>query len=119
MSLLSDFSKQCVLLDKTRKPDGEGGYITEWKDGVEFMNFSVLDTSMEARKAEKEGVSSVYTGLVNGDVPIEYGDYYRDIETGRIFRVTSNPDEKQAPAGASDLLKGLKSFTAERRDLPE
>ena len=110
MSLLDDFSHSCIIMDKLTKPDGEGGYATEWREGAEFANYIALDSSLEARQAEAQGVTSVYTGIVRKDVPIEYGSIY----TGAYFRVTSRPEEKQAPASASPMLNGLKSFTAER-----
>lgn len=119
MSLLNDFARTCVLMERSRKPDGEGGYITTWQEGAEFMDYRALDTSMEARRAEQEGVTSVYSVLVRRDVPIEYGDFFRDKETGITYRVTSNPDEKQAPASAGPTIKKLKYFTAERRALPD
>lgn len=115
MSLLDDFARACVLLEKTRTPDGEGGYTTEWTEGAEFQNFQALDTSMEARRAEKEGVTSVYSALVDKAVPIEYNDYFKDLSTGLTYRVTSNPEEKQAPASSSF---NLKFFTAEKKVLP-
>lgn len=115
MSLLDDFARPCVLLEKTRTPDGEGGYIVEWTDGAAFTNYQALDTSMEARRAEKEGVTSLYSALVNKNVPIEYNDYFRDTTTGETYRVTSNPEEKQAPKSASF---DLKYFTAERKVPP-
>lgn len=116
MSLLDDFSRTCVLLEKARTSDGAGGFYVVWKDGVEFKNYQALDTSMEARRAEKEGVTSVYSALVGQAVPIEYGDYFRDTETGETYRVTSNPEDKQAPRTASFPLK---YFTAERKALPK
>lgn len=115
MSLLDDFGRSCVLLEKTRTDDGEGGYTVAWADGITFTNHQALDTSMEARRAEKEGVTSVYSALVDKAVPIEYNDYFRDTATGETYRVTSNPEEKQSPR--SSTLK-LKYFTAERRELP-
>jgi hypothetical protein len=114
MSLLDDFSHSCIIMDKLTKPDGEGGYATEWREGAEFDNFVSLDSSLEARRAEAEGVTSVYTGVVNRDVPIEYGSVYKDVETGAYYRVTSRPEEKQAPKTASSMLRNLMSFTAER-----
>lgn len=119
MSLLDDFSHTCVLIEKKRVGDGAGGYITEWVDGADFLNYQSLDTSMEARRAEKEGVTSVYSALVNQDVPIEYGDYFRDAETGLTYRVTSNPEEKAAPKSAGPAIRALKFFTAERKELPK
>lgn len=112
MSLLDDFARSCTLLEKTRKADGEGGYITEWTDGVEFENYQALDTSMEARIAEKEGVTSTYSALVNQAVPIVYNDYFRDETTGETYRVTSDPTDKVSPKSASFSLK---YFTAERK----
>lgn len=106
-------------MDKKRTPDGAGGYITTWEEGAEFLNYQALDTSMEARKAEKDGVTSVYSALVNQSVPIEYNDYFRDTETGITYRVTSNPEEKAAPRSAGAIIKALKFFTAERKELPK
>lgn len=40
-------------MEKTRTPDGAGGYIVAWAEGAEFLNYQALDTSMEARRAEK------------------------------------------------------------------
>lgn len=116
MALIDDFSSHCVLMEKQRVPDGEGGYITSWVEGIEFENYQTLDTSMEARIAEKQGVTSVYSALMKKNVPIEYGDVFKDKTTGITYRVTSNPDEKQAPKSASF---DLKYFTAERWELTQ
>lgn len=116
MSLLDDFARPCVLMEKTRKEDGAGGYITEWTEGVSFSNYQALDTSIEARRAEKEGVSSVYSALVRKDIPIEYGDVFKDTDTGKTYRVTSDPTDKESPKSASFALK---FFTAERWAIPE
>ena len=115
MSLLDDFARPCVLMEKKRAPDGEGGYITTWAEGAEFMNYQALDTSMEARRAEKEGVTSLYSALVDKAVTIVYNDYFKDLQTGQTYRVTSEPTDKEAPRSASFSLK---YFTAERKALP-
>lgn len=114
MSLLDDFAHDCVLLEKTREEDGAGGYIVTWADGLSFKNFQAQDTSMQARRAEKEGVTSTYSALVDKDFPITFYDVFRDQETGLTYRVTSEPMEKVAPASSTFRLK---YFTAERWDL--
>ena len=116
MSLLNDFARSCVLMGKTRVPDGEGGYTLDWAEGATFWNYQALDTSMEARRAEKEGVTSVFSALVDEALPIEYGVYFKDSETGLTYRVTSNPSEKESPRSATFALK---YFTAERKELPK
>lgn len=115
MSLLDDFARECALMDKHRTPDGAGGYYTSWEQSATFKNYQALDTSMEARRAEKEGVTSVYSALVDKTVPIEYGDYFKDLDSGVTYRVTSIPSEKQAPRSSTIALK---FFTAERKALP-
>ena len=116
MSLLDDFSRTCILMEKMRKPDGEGGYTTDWMEGMEFLNYQAMDTSMEARRAEKEGVTSIYSALVDKALPIEYNDVFKDKSTGQTYRVTSNPKDKEAPKSST---LNLKYFTAERWELTD
>ena len=116
MSLLNDFARPCVLVERKSVPDGESGQKTEWVEGTPFTNYQALNTSIEARRAEKEGVTSVYSALVDKALPIEYGGYFKDTETGLTYRVTSNPSEKESPKSATFALK---YFTAERKELPK
>lgn len=116
MSLLNDFAVPCVLMEKKRVPDGAGGWMTTWTEGAEFLNYQYRDTSMEARRAEQEGVTSLYSALVQRNLPIDYGDAFKDTNTGLTYRVTSEPDEKRAPKSSTF---DLKYFTAERWALPQ
>ena len=59
MSLLTQAMEDVVMLEKTRVPDGEGGFTTDWADGVQFKAAINFDSSMEARTAEKAGVTSL------------------------------------------------------------
>jgi len=111
MSLLDDCAVPCVRMEKKRVPDGESGYKTEWAEGAEFTVYQCLNTSMEARRAEQEGVKSLYSALVRRDFPLDYGDVFQDRNTGATYRVTSHPDEKRAPQSSA---LALKSFTTER-----
>ncbi len=115
MSLLDGFARPCVLMEKTRDPSPEGGWVTAWKEGASFEVYQYLDSSMEARRAQKEGVTSVYSALVQKDFPIEYNDAFKDLSTGATYRVTSRPEEKTSPGSSSF---DLKFFTAERWELP-
>ena len=36
MSLFETFYKKCIIMDKTKQPDGEGGVINTWTDGAAF-----------------------------------------------------------------------------------
>ena len=97
MSLLSDAMEKCVMLDKTTSADGYGGYITTYTDGAEFNAAIVFDTSMEARVAEKQGVTSRYTVTTSRAMVLEYHDIFRRASDGKVFRVTSDGDDKYTP----------------------
>lgn len=100
MSLLSEAMNVCVLLDKQTKPDGVGGVITSWVDGAQFDAAIVFDSSMEARAAEKQGVTSLYTVTTGKSVVMQYHDVFRRISDGKVFRVTSDGDDKATPASS-------------------
>lgn len=118
MSLLKARERQCVILVENRVSDKAGGETVTWTEGETFVNRPALDTSKETRKAEKLGDSGAYSGMIDAEVGLHYGDIFRDTVSGETFRVTSRPEDKQAPSCASPLLRGKKSFTAERVELP-
>lgn len=95
--LVDNFKENCVLLEKTRKPDGEGGWITTWADTVTFKAAIVRDQSMQARIAEKQGVKNVYTVTTSINAQLDYHDVFRRVRDGQVFRVTSNGDDKRTP----------------------
>ena len=101
MSLLTQAMEDVVMLEKTRVPDGEGGFTTSWADGVQFKAAINFDSSMEARTAEKAGVTSLYTVTVPLNCRLEYHDVFKRLRDGKVFRVTSDGDDKITPTSAS------------------
>ena len=90
MSLLSEAFEACVMLDKTTQPDGYGGIEISWTDGAEFDCAIVLDTSMQARIAEAQGVKGLYTITTRKGVNLQYHDVLRRVRDGKIFRELPN-----------------------------
>ncbi len=115
MSLLTEQMDKCVMLDKTTSPDGYGGYVSTYADGAEFMAAITLDTSIEARTAEKQGVTSLYTVTTGREMTLEYHDVFRRARDGKILRVTSDGDDKYTPASAG---LNMRICTAEEWELP-
>lgn len=100
MSLLDSAMESCTILDKVTTSDGYGGYNVTWTDGAEFVAAIVLDTSMQARIAEKSGVTAMYTVTIKKIMNLQYHDVFRRESDGKIFRVTSDGDDKHTPASA-------------------
>ena len=100
MSLLSDAMTTCVILNKQTASDGYGGYDITWTDGAEFKAAIVLDSSMQARIGEKQGVTSLYTVTTPKQLNLQYHDVFRRVEDNKIFRVTSDGDDDKTPVSA-------------------
>lgn len=115
MSLLDEAMTKCVLLNKVTTADGYGGYIATWTDGAEFDCAVVLDTSMQARAAEKQGVTELYTVTTKKVMNLQYHDVFRRVRDGKIFRVTSDGDDKYTPASAG---LNMRQVSAEEFTLP-
>ena len=101
MSLLDDALETCVIMDKTTQPDGYGGYISSYTEGAEFKAAIVFDTSMEARAAEKQGVTSLYTVTTSRALTLQYHDIFKRLRDNKVFRVTSDGDDKYTPASSA------------------
>lgn len=115
MSLLDEAMEKCIYLDKTTAPDGYGGTTISWQEGAEFYAAIVFDTSMEARVADKQGVTSLYTITTRKNLTLEYHDVFRRLRDDKIFRVTSDGDDKHTPASAN---LDMRQVTAEEWSLP-
>ena len=88
------------MLDKRTTADGYGGYITSWVEGAEFQAAIVLDNSIEARLAEQQGVTALYTVTTKKAINLQYHDVFKRLTDSKIFRVTSDGDDKHTPKSA-------------------
>lgn len=101
MSLLSDAMEKCVMMHKTSRDDPYGGdAIISWQDGATFNAAIVFNASMQARIAQAQNVSSLYTVTTARSKTLEYHEVFRRLRDGKIFRVTSDGDDVYTPRAA-------------------
>lgn len=115
MSLLDEQMSNCTMIDRSTRSDGYGGVITEWSDGAGFKAAVVEDDSIQARTAQVQGVKSVYTVTTRKAINLQFHDVFRREEDGKIFRVTSDGDDKKTPKSAS---LDMRNVSAEEWSLP-
>lgn len=101
MSLLNEAMEDCVLLNKQTTLDEYGGFINTWAEGATFKCAIVFDTSIQARVAEAQGVTSRYTVTTQKNTVLQYHDIFRRTRDQKLFRVTSDGDDKFTPASAT------------------
>lgn len=114
MSLLNEVMEECIMLDKTTTEDGYGGYDVVWSEGVSFNAAIVLDTSIQARVAEKQGVTGLYTITTDKALNLQFHDVFKRVSDNKVFRVTSNGDDKKTPNSAT---LNMRQVSAEEWDL--
>jgi SPP1 family predicted phage head-tail adaptor len=115
MNLIDAFMTECTFITKTKVSDGEGGSIDTWKDGIKFQAAITHNNTIEAKIAEKQGVTSVYLVTTPNNIKLEYHEVFRREKDGKIFRVTSDGEDVVSPAMASFQISQV---TAEEWRLP-
>lgn len=113
MSLLTKQMEAFTMKDKTTAPDGYGGTKTVWVDGAGFQAAVVLNDSIEARRAEKEGVRNVYDIITRKNVVLMYGDVCRRDSDEKLFRITGDGTDLKTPVGAG---LNMRKVSAEELD---
>lgn len=101
MSLIDSSMEDAVLIEKVRIPDGEGGFVTTWKDGARFKSAITFDASLSARIAEAQGVKNVYTVTTRKNTVLSFHDVFKRVSDGKVFRVTSDGEDSASPKGST------------------
>jgi hypothetical protein len=116
-SLITDTNNyaKCVIINRAIESDGQGGYVTVWTEGAEFGAAIAVEQSSEARVAASLGVRDVYSVYTDTALVMTYNTVFRRIKDGKVFRVTSDGDDKQTPT-SSPL--NMRKVTAEEWKIP-
>lgn len=101
MNLVESMMEDCTMIDKKSTPDGLGGFTNEWVDGAAFKAAIVKNNTMEAKIAEKQGVTELYQITVPKGTPLSFHDVFKRNSDGAVFRVTSNIKDSETPKAAT------------------
>ena len=115
MSLLSEAFTDFTIINKVVVEDGYGGIETRWVDGATIQGAIPFDSSTEVKIAQAMGVTSVYTLTVRKAVVLDYHTVIRRASDGKIFRITSDSDDKKTPESAT---LDMRQYDAEAWVLP-
>jgi hypothetical protein len=99
--LIDDFKENCILLEKTRMPDGAGGWATVWTEGAQFQAAIVAVSSTNAIIAEAQGMKKIFNVTTEKTMPLSFHDVFQRVKDGKYFRVTSDGNDTQTPSTAS------------------
>jgi len=101
MSLLDSAYEPYALLEQESAKDSRGTITRIWKEGAEIIAAAVYDTSLQARIAGVQGVTSLYTVTTPRSVTLRFHDVIRRKSDGLVLRVTSRGRDKATPESAT------------------
>lgn len=100
MSMIEEGLVPCVIMQKVRVPDGEGGFITTWTEGAEFRAAITFNGSTLQKIADTQGNHSAYKITAPKSADLDVHDVVKRLSDGKIFRVTSESKDMETPARA-------------------
>ena len=96
----SDFN----ILNKTTEDDDYGGFREYYSIGAAFDGVLVLDNSIEAQRAEKEGVTGLYTLTVEKKYRLPWHTVIaKSGDMSQTYRVTTKDDNSTPDTTALNL----------------
>lgn len=114
MSLLDEAYEDFTVINKIIVDDGYGGTTTVWSDGAKIKGAIVFDSSTQMKVAQAMGVTSAYTLTVRKSTELDYHTVLRRESDKKIFRLTSNSDDKKTPNSAN---LDMRQYSAEEWNL--
>lgn len=116
MSLLENAFEDFTVLNFIKVSDGYGGTEDVWTDGPTFKGALVYDNSTQMKVAQAMGVTASYTLTVKKNVVLDYHNVIRRESDKKIFRLTTNSDDKKTPEEAA---LNMRQYSAEEWKLYE
>lgn len=110
--LWQEFMEECVRLERTSTPDGQGGQTTSWSPSKPFEAAVVRDSATVSTVADKAEPSATFT--VTTQVPLSFHEVIRRESDGLVVRVTSEATETPGMASFAFVQYG-----AERWEVPD
>lgn len=100
MSLLENAYENFTVINKAIIDDGYGGTTTAWTDGATIKGALTFDSSTQMKVAQAMGVTAAYTLTVKRNIELDYHTVIRRESDQKIFRLTTNSDDKKTPQSA-------------------
>lgn len=106
---LTDFFEKLTIAERKIVSDGEGGYIETVVDGVTFEGAITMDSSTQARIAQKDGFTSIFTLTTSKKVPLKFSDLVK--KGNEYYKVTNEASKSPMTANLDIQQLALERFT--------
>ena len=100
MSLLDEAYEPFVMMDQHSTRDSYGTIVRTWEEGAQISAAATYDTSMQARVAGVQGVTSLYTVTTPKNITLNYYDVIKRVSDGLVLRITTRGQDNKTPESA-------------------
>lgn len=108
MSLLDEYKESFAFMDKSHTRDAEGNPVVTWTQSEATFNAALrFDSSVQAKRAQAEGVEDLYTIVTGREVDLEFNDVVKRLGDGTTFRVTTSGKDNHTPASAGLNMRAV------------
>lgn len=114
MSLLTEAFEDFIIVNKSIVDDGYGGTKVVWTNGATIQGAMVNDSDLESKVAQVLTTKDLYTFTVKRDTLLDYHTVLRRVADEKIFRLTSDTDDKKTPLSAG---LNMRQYSAEEWQL--
>ena len=105
MSLLDQNLTEFELLQYVQSRDGEGGYLRGWTVKQTFMANWYVKSDIQRYVALKAEGMGQYALLTGREITLSFHNVIRRVKDGKIFRITSDSDDRYTPQSATLNLR--------------
>lgn len=117
MSLLEEYTEQFAFMDKSHTLDDEGNPVVTWTQSEATFDAALsFDGSIQAKRAQAEGVKDLYTIVTKRAVTLDLNDVVKRIADGTTYRVTTDGKDKKTPKSAG---LNMRAVSAELWEIPD
>jgi len=114
--MMRSFLEDFVVLERRHVPDGEGGNVVRWEDGMRFSAVQKHASTILAQQAEAEGKASTFTLLIPKNMTLDYPDVVKRLRDGETFQITTDSGDLKTPDTSSLDMRAVR---ARKWRLPE
>ena len=97
VALFDRMKTPCAMMQKTSASDGEGGRTTSWTEGTSFDAAIHRESSLNARIAEREGMTDIYIVTVEKGFDMPFHSVFKRLSDGKVFRTTATTEDRKTP----------------------
>ena len=106
--ILDEYKEDFAFMDKTHVRDAEGNTIVSWTQAEATFKAALrFDNSVQAKRAQAEGVQDLYTIITGREVDLEFNDVVKRISDGTTYRVTTSGKDNKTPASAGLNMRAV------------